>query len=46
MDKLENVAVPDTALTLVVPLRVPPLGFVPIAIETLAVLVVALPNWS
>jgi hypothetical protein len=39
MDKLLKVATPLTAFTVFVPLRVPPLGLVPIAIVTAAVLV-------
>src|SRR5215813_12208098 len=46
MLSVENVAVPDTAATVAVPLSVPTLGFVPIATVTFAVLVVAFPNWS
>ena len=38
MDKLLNVATPFTALTVVVPLRVPLLGLVPMATVTEAVL--------
>src|ERR1700751_4015160 len=40
MERLLNVATPFTAFTFVVPLNVPPAGFVPIAIATAAVLVV------
>ena len=40
MDKLLNVATPFTAATVVVPLRVPLLGFVPIAMVIEAALVV------
>src|SRR5947209_15051250 len=43
MERLLKVAVPLTAATVVVPLRVPLLGLVPIAIVTLAVLLVRLP---
>ena len=46
MLRLLNVAVPAIAATVAVPLKVPLLGLVPIASVTLAVLVVALPNWS
>ena len=42
MDKLEKVAVPETALTVVVPLRVPPPGFVPIARVMEALLLVTM----
>src|SRR5215467_8023102 len=38
MERLVKVAMPPTALTVAVPLKVPPPGFVPIAIVTLAVL--------
>src|SRR6185369_10020694 len=37
MERLENVAMPETAATVVVPERVPADGFVPIATVTLAV---------
>ena len=37
MARLENVATPATAATVVVPVSVPPPGFVPIAIVTLPV---------
>src|SRR5512140_997356 len=47
MDRLENVATPATAVTVVVPDNVPPPGLVPIAIVMLAVEVVTvLPNAS
>src|SRR3954469_10369918 len=47
MDRLENVATPLTAATVVVPDSVPPPGLVPIATVTLAVeLVTVLPNVS
>ena len=46
IDRSLNVAVPFTAATVVVPLSVPPLGFVPMEIVTFAVDVVGLPNWS
>ncbi len=46
MERLLKVAVPLTAATVVVPLRVPLLGLLPIATVTLAVLLVRLPNWS
>ena len=41
-----NVAVPFTAATVVVPPSVPPLGFVPMEIDTFAVDVVGWPSWS
>src|SRR5438270_561435 len=44
IERLLKVAVPLTAATVVVPLSVPLLGFVPMASVTLAVLVVRLPN--
>src|SRR5438045_2759733 len=47
MDRLEKVATPATAATVVVPDSVPPPGLVPIATVTLAVeLVTVLPNVS
>src|SRR5436190_112125 len=47
MERLENVATPATAATVVVPDSVPPPGLVPIATVTLAVeLVTVLPNAS
>src|SRR5512140_229985 len=47
MDRLENVATPATAATVVVPDSVPPPGLVPIATVTLAVeLVTLFPNAS
>src|SRR5512140_1600346 len=47
MDRLENVATPATADTVVVPDSVPPPGLVPIATVMLAVeLVTVLPNAS
>ena len=46
IDRPEKVATPLTAATVVVPLRVPPAGLVPIERVTLAVLEVRLPNWS
>src|SRR5512141_2752111 len=47
MDRLENVATPDTAVTVVVPDNVPPPGLVPIATEMLALeLVTVLLNAS
>src|SRR5689334_23178060 len=47
MDRLENVATPATAATVVVPDSVPPPGLVPIATVTFAVeLVTVLPNAS
>src|SRR5512140_110142 len=47
MDRLENVATPFTAATVVVPDSVPPPGLVPIATVMLAVeLVTVLPNAS
>src|SRR4029453_17708355 len=47
MERVENVAMPATADTVVVPDSVPPPGLVPIATVTLAVeLVTVLPNVS
>ena len=46
IERLLKVARPATAATVVVPESVPPAGLVPIAIVTLAVLVVRLLNWS
>src|SRR5512140_658419 len=47
MDRLENVATPATAATVLVPDSVPPPGLVPIATVMLAVeLVTVLPNAS
>src|SRR3569832_1404990 len=47
MDRLENVATPATAATVVVPDSVPPPGLVPMATVTLAAeLVTVLPNVS
>src|SRR3954464_711092 len=47
MDRLENVATPEDAATVVVPDSVPPPGFVPIATVTEALeLVTVLPNAS
>src|SRR6266568_2172947 len=43
MERLLNVAVPLTAAPVNVPLSVPPLGLVPMATVTLAVLLVRLP---
>jgi hypothetical protein len=40
IDRLSKIATPATALTVLVPLRVPALGFVPIAAVTDAVLLV------
>src|SRR5690348_6153062 len=46
MERLENVAVPLTAATVVAPLSVPPPGLLPIATVTFAVDEVKFPNWS
>ena len=46
MERVEKVATPPEALTVVVPESVPPPGFVPIANVTDAVLVGAWPNTS
>ena len=46
IDRVEKVATPLTAATVVVPDRVPEAGLVPIANVTFVVLVVRLPNWS
>src|SRR6478735_3974175 len=47
MDRLENVATPATAATVVVPDKMPPPGLVPMATVMLAVeLVTVLPNAS
>src|SRR3954471_22414269 len=47
MDRVENVATPLTAATVLVPDSVPPPGLVPIASVTFAVeLVTVLLNWS
>src|SRR5512140_84494 len=47
MDRLENVATPADAATVVVPVNVPPPGLVPIATVTFAVeLVTVFPNAS
>jgi hypothetical protein len=46
MERVEKVATPPDALTVLVPLRVPPPGFVPMATVTDAVLLTVLPNAS